>query len=349
MRKSSLAISFLGMDFPNPFLLASGPPTARAQLVIDAFHAGWGGVVLKTISLAPTPPPSPRVHVIRSGKLKWGMLDIELFSTLTVEEWKPEIQRMREAFPDRPIIASIAGDDTEESWRGVVRHLEPWGVSAFELNTSCPNFSEGVERGSKLGQDAKTLSRAVGWVRAATDLPVIVKMTPNVTDLSPLVEAARGAGADGFCATNSLSGLGGIDLQDFSPLPSVDGKSIIGGYGGPGLRPVATRCVADIVRAAPVPVFGVGGVSKWGDAVEYFAYGAAAVQVCTAVMLEGTRIIERLTRGLATFLARRKAGSLGEIIGRALPDESRAGLLKNLGASATPRTGDSGLKREVGG
>lgn len=340
---SMLEISILGMDFPNPFLLASGPPTARAEMVIDAFDAGWGGVVLKTISMAPTPPPSPRVHVIRSGKLKWGMLDIELFSTLTVEEWKLEIERMREAFPDRPIIASIAGDDTPDSWQQVVRHLEPYEVSAFELNTSCPNFAEGVERGSKLGQDEGALSQAVGWVREVTDLPVIVKLTPNVTDLSPLVLAAHRAGADGFCATNSLSGLGGIDLDDFSPLPSVDGRSIIGGYGGPGLRPVATRCVADIVRAAPVPVFGVGGISKWGDAVEYLAYGAAAVQICTAVMLEGVRIIERLTRGLEAYLTRREAGSLQEIIARAQPEAVRTALMRNL-RQTTPSATDRGAE-----
>jgi dihydropyrimidine dehydrogenase (NAD+) subunit PreA len=323
----SLDISFLGMRFPNPFLLASGPPTANAAMVIEAFEAGWGGAVLKTISMQPTPAPSPRIHVIQTGKLKWGMLDIELFSPMSVAQWGPEIDRIRDRFPERPIIASIAGDNTPESWTEVVRHLEPHGVSAYEMNASCPNFAPGVERGSKLGQDPRALSMAVSWVRAATDLPVIVKMTPNVTDLSPLVEAAVDAGADGFCATNSLSGIGGVDLDQFAPLPAVDGLGIIGGYGGPGLRPVAARCVADIVATHPVPVFGVGGISKWQHALEYLAVGASAIQICTAVMLNGGRIIHGLRRGLEGYLESHEWERVSDLVGRALPAGQREALV----------------------
>ncbi len=323
---ANLDISFLGLHFPNPFLLASGPPTANADMVIEAFEAGWGGAVLKTISMQPTPAPSPRVHVIRSGKLKWGMLDIELFSPMTVAEWGPEIDRIRNRFPDRPIIASIAGDNTPESWSEVVRHLEPRGVSAYEMNASCPNFAPGVERGSKLGQDPVSLGQAVGWVRASTTLPVIVKMTPNVTDLAPLVQAAVEAGADGFCATNSLSGIGGVDLDQFAPLPVVDGRGIIGGYGGPGLRPVSARCVADIVATHPAPVFGVGGISRWQHALEYLAVGASAVQICTAVMLNGTRIIRGLERGLEGYLERSEWERVSDLVGRALPAQQREPL-----------------------
>jgi dihydropyrimidine dehydrogenase (NAD+) subunit PreA len=322
-----LEISFLGIRFPNPFLLASGPPSASGSMVVEAFKAGWGGVALKTISLDPTRPPSPRVHVIQSGKLKWGMLDIELFSDMTVQQWEVEIDRTREAFPDRPIIASISGTNTPESWQELVRCLEPHGVNGFEMNTSCPNFAEGVERGSKLGQDPETLGLAVSWVRQVTRLPLIVKLTPNVADLRPLVQAAREAGADGFCATNSLSGIGGIDLDEFAPLPSVDGIGMVGGYGGPGLRPVALRCTADIVRTSPAPVFGVGGIATWQDALEYLAVGASAVQVCTAVMLGGFQIIRRLTRGLEEYLQSRGLDSIPAVIGRALPVDVREGLL----------------------
>jgi dihydropyrimidine dehydrogenase (NAD+) subunit PreA len=323
---ANLEISFKGLHFTNPFLLASGPPTANADMVIEAFEAGWGGAVLKTISMQPTPAPSPRVHVIRSGKLKWGMLDIELFSPMTVAEWGPEIDRIRDRFPDTPLIASIAGDNTPESWSEVVRRLEPHGVSAYEMNASCPNFAPGVERGSKLGQDPISLSEAVGWVRDSTKLPVIVKMTPNVTDLTPLVQAAVVAGADGFCATNSLSGIGGIDLDQFAPLPVVDGRGIIGGYGGPGLRPVAARCVADIVAAHPAPVFGVGGISKWQHALEYLAVGASAVQICTAVMLDGTRIFKGLQRGLESYMERTGRECVSDLVGRALPAQQREPL-----------------------
>ncbi len=321
-------IELLGIKFQNPFVLASGPSTANGEMVIEAFKAGWGGAVLKTIGLVPTRVPSPRLHVMKSGKAKWGMLDIELISDLTVEQWRDEIDKIRDSFPGRPIIASIMGENTPESWQGVVRFLEPHRVDAFEMNTSCPNFAEGDERGSKLGQDPETLGLAVRWVRDSTDLPVIVKLTPNVTDLTPLIEASIESGASAFCATNSLSGLGGIDLDEFAPLPSVDGIGIAGGYGGPGLRPVSLRCTADIIRTAVIPVFGCGGVSKWQDALEYFALGASAVQICTAVMLDGYQIINRLTKGMDSYLQNHGMSSISDLIGKSLPPAYRGELMK---------------------
>ncbi len=311
-----IAATVAGMHFPNPFILASGPPTAKGNLILEAFKAGWGGAVTKTIGLRPTLPPSPRVHAMKAGKIKWGFLDIELISDMTVDQWCDEIDRIRDSFPERPIIASIMGEDNSESWQEVVRRLEPHGVNAFEMNTSCPNFAAREERGSKLGQDPHTLSMAVRWVREATELPVIVKLTPNVTDITPLVKASIEAGADAFCATNSLSGIGGIDIETFSPLPSVDGIGIIGGYGGPGLKPVALRCVADIAQVTSAPIFGCGGISKWRDAVEYLAVGASALQLCTAVMWEGFQIIERLTEGLQRYLEQQGFQTLEALIGR---------------------------------
>lgn len=319
---SNLQTTILGMTFPNPFILASGPPTAKGAMVIEAFKAGWGGAVLKTIGMVPTDPPSPRVHAMRSGRVKWGFLDIELISEMTVDQWGDQIDRIRDAFPHRPIIASIMGKDNPDSWQEVVRRIEPHGVSAFEMNASCPNFAAGEERGSKLGQDPESLGQAVRWVREATTLPVIVKLTPNVTDIQPLAQASVDAGADAFCAGNSLSGIGGIDLETFSPLPSVDGIGIVGGYGGPGLRPVMLRITAELAQSTPLHIFGCGGISKWQDAVEYFALGASAVQICTAVMWEGFQIIEKLTSGLTKYLEKHKYDSLGEIQGRALPQSA---------------------------
>jgi dihydropyrimidine dehydrogenase (NAD+) subunit PreA len=318
----SLETTFLGIAYPNPFILASGPPTAKADMIIEAFKAGWGGAVTKTIGLKPTLPPSPRVHAIKSGKVKWGFLDIELISDMTVDQWCKEIDRIRASFPKRPIIASIMGEDNPHSWQEVVRRLEPHGVDAFEMNTSCPNFAAHEERGSKLGQDPDTLGLAVRWVKEATELPVIVKLTPNVTDILPLALASVEAGADAFCATNSLSGIGGIDLDTFSPLPSVDGAGIIGGYGGPGLKPVALRITAELAQSTPIHVFGCGGISKWQDAVEYLALGASAVQLCTSVMWEGFQIIDKLTTGLERFLTKHHFENLSNIIGKAIPEST---------------------------
>ena len=314
---NTLKTSILKISFPNPFILAAGPPTAKGSMVINAFKAGWGGAVLKTIGLVPTPHTSPRVYTIRSGKNKRGMLDIELISDIPIERWENEIDKIKDAFPDRPVIASIMGGGTPHGWQEVVRRLEPHGVDGFEMNASCPNFAE--ERGGKLGQDPKSLAEAVRWVRDATGLPLIVKLTPNVTDIVALAQIAVQAGADALTACNSLTGLGGIDLENFTPLPTVKGKGMIGGYGGPGLKPVTLRCTANIAQNMDIPIFGCGGIEKWHDAAEYLAVGASAVQICTAVMWNGVQIIEKLSQGLASYLDRQGLAGPATIKGRALP------------------------------
>ncbi len=315
---SGLETKFLNLSLPNPFILAAGPPTAKGELVIEAFKAGWGGAVLKTISLEPTPLPKPRLHVIKSGRDKRGMLDIELFSNLSVERWEDEIDMIRASFPDRPLIASIAGGGSPDDWQEVIHRLEPHRVSAFEMNVSCPSFAGG--KGEKLGQNPEALEKAVSWVREATKLPVIVKLTPNVTNINFFAKIAMDAGADAFTISNSLQGLGGIDLNSFSPLPSVDGIGIIGGYGGPGLKPVSLRCTANVAKNLPLPIIGCGGISNWRDAAEYLAAGASAVAICTAVMWNGIQIIDSLTKELENYLNRKGFTSPMEVTGKALPN-----------------------------
>jgi dihydropyrimidine dehydrogenase (NAD+) subunit PreA len=315
---SSLETTFLDITFPNPFILAAGPPTENGAMVIEAFKAGWGGAVLKTIALAPTIDPSPRLHIIKTGRTKWGMLDIELISKMSVDKWEEEIDMIRDAFPERPIIASVMGGGNAHDWQEVIRRLEPHGVNAFEMNASCPNFAE--EKGSKLGQDPESLGLAVRWVREATHLPVIAKLTPNVTDIVQLARVAMEAGADAVTATNSLVGIAGIDLTTFAPMPTVDGIGIAGGYGGPGLKPVSLRCTADIAKNLSIPIFGCGGISKWQHAAEYLTAGASAVQICTAVMWEGRQIITKLTKGLEKYLERNRFETPTDIIGKALPN-----------------------------
>jgi dihydropyrimidine dehydrogenase (NAD+) subunit PreA len=314
---ATLETKFLGMTLSNPFLIAAGPATSTAAKVIRAFKAGWGGVVMKTFGLEPTQNVSPRIMLIRSGRKNYGMFDIELFSSHSFEWWVSQIGEIRDAFPERPLIASIAGGADPYSWQELVRRVEPLGVNAFEMNLSCPSFDK--KRGSKLGQDPQALFQTVGWVREATRLPVIVKLTPNVTDIVELARVALSAGADAFTSANSLTGIAGIDLDSFSPLPAVDGYGIVGGYGGLGLKPVSLRCVANISQALGAPILGVGGISRWQDAVEYMAVGASAVQVCTAVMLEGFELVADLKKGLSSYLEEKGFASPADIVGRSLP------------------------------
>jgi dihydropyrimidine dehydrogenase (NAD+) subunit PreA len=246
------------------------------------------------------------------------MLDIELFSNLTVEHWEDEIDMIRASFPDRLLIASIAGGGSPHDWQEVIRLLEPHRVSGFEMNVSCPSFAGG--KGEKLGQNPEALEKAVTWVREATKLPVIVKLTPNVTNINFFAKIAMDAGADAFTISNSLQGLGGIDLDSFSPLPSVDGIGIFGGYGGPGLKPVSLRCTANVAKNLPLPIIGCGGISNWRDAAEYLAAGASAVAICTAVMWNGIQIIDSLTKELENYLDRKRFTSPTDVTGKALPN-----------------------------
>jgi len=313
----TLETNFLGIHFPNPFLLASGPPTASGAMIINAFKAGWGGAVTKTIGLAPTRLPDPRLRVIKDVRNLRGMVNIELITDMTVDKWAVELDRIRDAFPDRPIIASIMGGGDPYEWQEVIRRLAPHGVKAWEMNVSCPNFAGG--RGAHLGQDPECLRPAIEWVKDATDLPVIVKLTPNVTDIVALARVVEECGAAAVTATNTLSGLAGIDLDALAPLPTVGGIGVFGGYSGPAIKPVSLRCVASIAQGAKLPILGCGGIETWKDAAEYVAVGASVVQVCTAIMWQGVEIIDDLTDGLDKYLASHGLESVDALCGRALP------------------------------
>jgi dihydropyrimidine dehydrogenase (NAD+) subunit PreA len=313
----TLETNILGIQFPNPFLLASGPPTANGAMIINAFKAGWGGVVTKTIGLTRTRLPDPRLRVIKDNRNLRGMVNIELITDMTLDQWEIEIDQIRDLFPDRPIIASIMGGGDPFEWQEVIRRLEPHGVNAFEMNVSCPNFAGG--RGAHLGQDPECLGSAIHWVKDVTDLPVIVKLTPNVTDIVALAKVAQESGADGITATNTLSGLAGIDLETLAPLPTVGGIGVFGGYSGPSIKPVSLRCAASIAQAVKLPLFGCGGIETWKDAAEYHAIGASLVQICTAVMWQGVGIIDDLCDGLSNYLDSHAFESVPALCGKALP------------------------------
>jgi dihydropyrimidine dehydrogenase (NAD+) subunit PreA len=285
-------------------------------MVKHAFELGWGGAILKTAGLEPTSHPSPRVQIIKSGRDKRGMVNIELISDLTVGEWEKEIDSIREKYPERPLIASIMGGSRPDDWQKIIQRLEPRGVNAFEMNVSCPNFTE--RKGAQLGQDPVSLQMAVTWVREATSLPVIVKLTPNVTDIVSLARVAQEAGADAVTTTNTLSGLAGIDLDTFNPQPTVEKIGIFGGYSGPGLKPVSLRCTASVAQNLDIGIFGCGGITSWRDAAEYMTVGASVVQICTSVMWNGYEIITGLKKGLSQYIDKKDFSSPVDLVGKAL-------------------------------
>ena len=316
---ADLSIDFVGMHFPNPFMLASAPPTRTAEMIKRAFDAGWGGAVTKSIALDPAKDLQPRLQPLRHRKRNIGMENVELTTQLTVEDWQREIADIKAAYPDRPLWASIMDAPVEENWQRLAEVMQEAGADALELNVSCPHGMPSKGMGAFIGQNAELTGQVVSWVKKVSKVPVVVKLTPNVTDISFVAQAAKDNGADALCTINTVLGLIGVDLDTLTPVPSVGGVSTYGGYSGPGIKPIALRCVAQIAKATGLPVSGLGGLSTWQDVVEIMAVGASTVQVCTAVMWKGYGIIEKLLVGLENYLDGKGFTNLNPIIGAALP------------------------------
>lgn len=317
-----LSTDFCGLRLPNPFLLASAPPTADAARIKRAFALGWGGAVTKTI-----PPDdmvitdvSPRLNALRNQRgAVFGLENIELISPKPLSVWLDEIRDIKRCYPENVLIASLMAEVRQEQWQTMAVSLQEAGVDALELNFSCPHGMPEKGLGSAIGQDEELTGLITSWVKNVVSIPVIVKLTPNVTDIGRLALAAEKGGADGLAAINTVQCLSGIDLNTFEPLPSVNAFSTFGGLSGPAVKPVGLRCVAQIAQASALPVSGMGGISSWKEAVEYILVGASHVQICTEVMLKGYGIIKGLTEGLTRYLKNKGFHEVNSLRGRSLP------------------------------
>jgi len=276
---ADLSVEFLGMRYPNPFMLASAPPTRTAEMIKQAFAAGWGGAVTKSIALDPAQDLQPRLQPLVHRKRNIGMGNVELTTQLTVAEWQREIADVKAAYPDRLLWASIMDAPVEKNWQRLAEAVQEAGIDALELNVSCPHGMPSKGMGAFIGQNAELTGSVVAWVRKVAKVPIVVKLTPNVSDIAFIAQAAKDNGADALCTVNTVSGLMGVDLETLTPLPAIGGLSTYGGYSGPGIKPIALRCVAQIAKATGLPVSGLGGLTSWQDAVEFMAVGASTVQV----------------------------------------------------------------------
>lgn len=309
------------LRYENPFLLASGPPTASRELIARGFEAGWAGAVTKTIrpDSMPMSDVSPRFYAFRHGQGDvYGFENIELVSRRSTAYWMETIAGLKRGHPEKILIASIMGDSGRESWENLARRCEGAGADALELNFSCPHGMPERGVGAAIGQDAGITGRITGWVRGATSLPVIVKLTPNVTDVRPIALAAIEAGADALAAINTVQCLAGVDLETLTPYPQVNGFSTFGGYSGAAVKPIGLRVVAQAAATTGAPIHGLGGIRTWQDAVEYMAVGATVVQVCTEVMLRGFGIVRGLIQGLSEYMQRKGFESPANLTGAAL-------------------------------
>ena len=315
---ADLSIDFAGIRSPNPFWLASGPPTNTGAQVARAFELGWGGAVWKTIGQPVVNVSSRLGGLDEGGQRMVGLTNIELISDRPAETNFREIEDVKKRFPDRAVIASLMFGSQDE-WRAAVKRSEDAGADGLELNFGCPHGMCERGMGSAIGQEPKVLRRITSWVKEVAKVPVLVKLTPNITDIMEPAVAAVEAGADGLVLINTVRSLVGVDLDRLVPVPDVAGSGSPGGYSGPAVKPIALRMVCDLARddRITVPVSGLGGVTTWRDAAEFIALGSTSVQVCTAVMHHGYRIVEDLADGLSSYLDEKGMSSVRDLVGSA--------------------------------
>jgi len=320
---ADLRINFAGVRSPNPFWLASAPPTNSGAQVHRAFEAGWGGAVWKTIG-APVLNVSNRYGAWDyNGQRMLGINNVELISDRPLAVNLREIADVKRNWPDRAVVVSAMVESTPAAWADIVHRIEDTGADAMELNYGCPHGMSERGMGSAVGQVPEYCEEITGWVKQAARIPVIVKLTPNITDVVKPARAAVLAGADGLSLINTLNSIVGVDLDTFEITPNIDGKGGHGGYAGPAVKPVALNMLAslgrdDRITASGVPISGMGGIASWKDAAEFLLLGATSVQVCTTVMHYGFRIVEDLCDGLSNWMDDKGFASIDQFRGKSL-------------------------------
>ncbi len=322
---ANLRCTIAGIETINPFWLASAPPTDKQYNVERAFAAGWGGVVWKTLGVdPPVVNVSSRYGVHKDlGRGILGINNIELISDRPLEVNLREIEQVRKNWPDRIIIGSMMAPVEEGLWKDLAVKIANSGVHGIELNLGCPHGMCERGMGSAIGQVPELVENTTRWVREVVDIPVFTKLTPNTTDILLPAEAALKGGAHAVALINTVNSITSVDLDAMAPTPTVDGKGSHGGYCGSAVKPIALHMVAEIARTAEtqgLDISAIGGITTWKDAAEFIALGANALQVCTAAMLYGFKIIEDLNEGLSDFMDAKGYKSIEDFRGKALPN-----------------------------
>ena len=318
---ADLSINFAGIKAPNPFWLASAPPTNSGYQIMKAFDAGWGGAVWKTLGV-------PVVNVSsRYGSTNYrdtrmaGFNNIELITDRPLADNLREIEEVKKYFPDHAVIASLMVE-TREEWHQIMADVTNAGADGVELNFGCPHGMCERGMGSAVGQEPKVLQTIVEWVMEVAKIPVIVKLTPNITDVTVPARAAMAGGADAVSLINTIQSIVGLDLDSLAPYPVVDGKGTNGGYCGPAVKPIALNMVKNVGQdpEVTIPISGIGGIENWRDAAEHILLGASSVQVCTAVMHYGFGIIREMLPGLERYMDEKGFNTIEDMAGAALPN-----------------------------
>ena len=315
-----LKCDLCGIPLENPFLLSSSVVASSYDMCARAFEAGWAGVCFKTVCTLDIHEASPRFSAVTgSDGSIIGFKNIEQLSDHSVAENMEIFRRLKKEYPTKFILASIMGQN-EAEWGELARLCEENGADAVELNFSCPNMAEGG-LGSDIGQVPELVEKFTRAAKQACRIPVLAKLTPNVAVMSPAAEAAKRGGADGIAAINTIKSITGVNLHTFVAAPSVHGKSAPGGYSGNAVKPIALRFIAELGQNPELKdlhISAMGGIETWQDAMEFILLGGGSIQVTTAVMQYGYRIIDDLKAGMNLYLAEKGFGSVKEAIGLGL-------------------------------
>ncbi len=317
-----LSIDFAGIKSPNPFWLASAPPTNSGYQVMKAFDAGWGGAVWKTLGV-PVINVSSRYGSINYRNTRMaGFNNIELITDRPLADNLREIEEVKKYFPNHAVIASLMVE-TKEEWIQIIKDVENAGADGIELNFGCPHGMCERGMGSAVGQEPAVLKTIVEWVMEAANIPVITKLTPNISHIVDPGLAAVQGGTDALSLINTIKSIVGIDLETYAPYPVVDGKGTNGGYCGPAVKPIAMEMIKELAQHPEIkntPISGIGGVETWRDVVEFILLGAGSVQVCTAAMHYGFGIVREMEAGLKQFMREKGYETIYDFKGKALPN-----------------------------
>jgi dihydropyrimidine dehydrogenase (NAD+) subunit PreA len=318
---ADLTTNFAGIKCANPFWLASGPPTNCGDQVMRAFDAGWGGAVWKTLGEPIVNVSSRYSSVDWNGQRMMGLNNIELITDRPLDVNFREISEVKKRYPHNAVIASLMVESKQKAWHEIVKQAEDAGADGLELNFGCPHGMSERDMGAAVGQVPDYTGMITEWVKEVARTPVLVKLTPNVTDIRMIAYAAKQAKADGLSAINTINSITGIDLDTLTPRPNVGGLSSHGGYCGPAVKPIALHMAQQIMSDPDVrlPLSGIGGISGWREAAEFILLGCGTVQVCTAVMHYGYRIVEDMIDGLSNWMDEKGFATIEDFRGKSLP------------------------------
>ncbi len=320
-KTADLSIDFCGIPCENPFFLSSSVVASGYEMCARALEMGWAGIVYKTIGFYHPEEASPRFDALHQSNRSFvGFKNLEQISDHSVEENMSILKRLKEHYPTKIIVSSIMGQSDEE-WTALARLSQEAGCDMVECNFSCPHMgADGL--GSDVGQSEELVAQYTRAVRRGTTLPILAKMTPNLGHMESPALAAISAGADGLAAINTVKCITGINCETLVGQPNIGGKSVVSGYSGRAVKPIALRFIYEMAShrgLSHVPLSGMGGIETWRDALDFITLGCGNVQITTAVMEYGYRIIDDLIGGLSHYLHCHRVDKLQDLVGAALP------------------------------